>query len=134
MLLGSAMWIDDEELIEKLQQLSAACIVVKKQGRNLKKLEPLAALNERTPGVPVRAFSALSGLAPRVDGQPNVVGPCSPMFDGTVPTIRTLGFRRIGDLVPIVHAKLALLGHLWWHDEDAEGQVADVIGFEGQRL
>lgn len=137
MLLGSAMWIDDEELIQKLQQLSAACIVVTKQGRkpkDLKKLQPLAALNELTPGVPNRAFSALSGLAPRINGQPTVVGPCSPVYDGTVPTIRMIGFRRMGDQVPIVHAKLALLGHLWWHDEDAEGGVSDVIGFEGQRL
>jgi hypothetical protein len=32
-LLGSAMWINDEELIAKLGSLSAACIVVRKQGR-----------------------------------------------------------------------------------------------------
>ncbi len=36
MLLGSAIWIDDEELIEKLQQLSAACIIVTKQGASRK--------------------------------------------------------------------------------------------------
>lgn len=37
-------------------------------------------------------------------------------------------------MVPIVHAKLALLGHLWWHDEDALGYVDDVIGFRPRRL
>jgi hypothetical protein len=31
--------------------------------------------------------------------------------------------------VPLMHAKVALLGELWWHDEDALGHVADVIGF-----
>ncbi len=140
-LLGSAMWINDEELIDKLGQLSGACIVVTKQGRkphDLKKLEPLAALNQRTPGLPVRAFSSLTGLAPKVDGQPLTVGPYSPVYEETVPTIRTLGFRRLPGPVesspPIIHAKLALLGHLWWHDEDGEGGVADVVGFEGRRL
>lgn len=31
-LLGSAMWINDEELISKLDELAGACIVVTKQG------------------------------------------------------------------------------------------------------
>jgi len=53
-----------------------------------------------------------------------------------VPTIRTLGFRRSPTVSypPLVHAKLAVLGHLWWYDEDAEGTVTDVVGFEARRL
>ena len=36
---------------------------------------------------------------------------------------------------PIIHAKLALLGHLWWHDEDdSPAGVADVTGFQPFRL
>ncbi|HSF60808.1 MAG TPA: hypothetical protein VLA69_03880, partial [Gaiellaceae bacterium] len=31
-------------------------------------------------------------------------------------------------------AKLALLGHLWWHDEGPLGHVEDVIGFKAKRL
>jgi hypothetical protein len=31
-ILGSAMWINDDELIRKIGALSAACIVVSKQG------------------------------------------------------------------------------------------------------
>lgn len=140
-LLGSAMWINDEELIDKLGELSAACIVVTKQGRRsheVKRLGPLAELNERTPGIPVQAFAALTQLAPKVGGKPAVVGPYSPMYDGTVPTIRTLGFRQLPGPVesspPILHTKLALLGHLWWHDEDGVSGVADVVGFEARRL
>jgi hypothetical protein len=90
-LLGSAMWINDQQLIDKLGELSAACVVVSKQGwrpRELRKLEPLAALNEQTPGMPIQAFSALTGLAP------TVVGPYSGTYDGSIPTIRTLGFRK----------------------------------------
>jgi len=124
-LLGSVMWINDEGLINKLGELSAACIVVTKQERRSRRqLAPLAELKERTPGMPVRAFSALTGLAPKVEGKPAVVGPYSPMYDGSVPTIRTLGFRTqpgSQGTPPILHAKLALLGHLWWHDEDGLG-------------
>jgi hypothetical protein len=32
-----------------------------------------------------------------------------------------------------MHAKLALLGHLWWHDEGELG-VEDVTGFAPRRL
>jgi hypothetical protein len=138
-LLASSIWIDDTELIDKTGELSSACIVVSKQGRKpreIRKLEPLAALNKRTPGMPVQAFSALTDLAPKEDGKPTVVGPYSRPYEESIPTIRTLGFRkgRDNDSPPILHAKLALLGYLWWHDEDALGHISDVFGFEAQRL
>jgi hypothetical protein len=134
---STTMWIDDPELINKLGELSGASIVVTKQGREpgkLRKLEPLHELNERTPGLPIRAFAALSGLAPKLDGKPVVVGPYDPMDDGVVPTIRTLGYRKLEDFPPIMHAKLVLLGYLWWHDEGPLGHVEDVIGFTPRRL
>jgi hypothetical protein len=135
-LLGSAIWIDDPELISKLGELSGASIVVTKQGRSASKLEPLRALNERTPGLPIRAFASLGGLAPKVDGQPAVLGPYDPIDEGVVPTIRTIGYRKLRnrDMPPFIHAKLALLGNLWWHDEGALGHVEDVIGFTPRRL
>jgi len=134
-MLGSAMWIDDDRLLGKLEALSAACIVVTKQPRNASNLGNLQSLNDRTPGLPAAAFHDLAQLAPMTDGKPVVIGPNSSMGDWAVPTIRTLGFRRVDQrLAPIIHAKLGLLGHLWWHDEDGSGHVADVIGFEPQRL
>lgn len=94
----------------------------------------MAALNERTPGMPIRAF-AESGLAPRVDGKPAIVGPYTRTDDAMVPTIRTLGYRRLDRRQPpIIHAKLALLGHLSWQDEGPLGHVEDVIGFTPRRL
>jgi hypothetical protein len=54
-LLGSALWIDDLELIHKIGELASACIVVSKQGRKpreIAKLGPLAKVNEHTPGMP----------------------------------------------------------------------------------
>ena len=137
-LIASSMWIDDKELIDAIGQLAAASVIVRKQPRrptDLRKLEPLDDLNQRTPGMPIRAFSALSGLAPTVDGEPALIGPYDRPDHTVVPTIRTLGWRKTGnENVPILHAKLALLGHLWWHDEDGLGMVSDEIGFRARRL
>lgn len=139
-LLGSSVWIEDGGLIDKISDLYAACIVVKKQGQKPKevaKLAKLTVLNKQTPGMPVQAFSTLSGLAPKVDGTAVTVGPDDAYpYEGSIPTIRTLGFRPRGnnDRPPIPHAKLALLGHLWWHDEGALDHDDDVVGFDARRL
>lgn len=136
-LLGSAMWLDDAELIDRLDRFTGACIVVTKQGRNasqLRRMQTLKGVNERTTGLPARAFPDLSAMAPREAGKPVVIGPGDPMGDWHLPTVRTLGFRRRGDLPPIMHAKLAILGHFWWHDEGALGHVEDVFGFTAKRL
>lgn len=138
-LLGSAMWIDDPELIEKLGLLSGASIVITKQTRTesqLRRLERLHEVNERVPGLPTRAFVGMSGVALKVGGQPLVVGPYDAIDDAVVPAIRTLGYRKLNytDHPPVLHAKLALLGHLWWHDEGPLGHVEDVIGFTPRRL
>jgi hypothetical protein len=137
-LLGTAMWIDDDELIGKLTELSGACVVVTKQPRtkrDLKKLERLAAVNEQTPGLRVGAFPALSDIAPKVGDKPRLVGPYDRIGEDIMPTIRALGFRRKGGpLVPIMHAKLAILGEFWWHDEGALGEVGDFYGFAPARL
>jgi hypothetical protein len=137
-LLGSAMWIDDPELIDKLDELAGASIVVTKQSRRpdkRKSMEPLQWLNDRSPGLPARAFAELIDMGPTFDGEPTVVGPSTNLDSLVVPTVRTLGYRKTGNqLVPIMHAKLALLGHLRWHDEDALGYVDDMIWFTPQRL
>lgn len=137
-LLGSAMWVDDAALIDELRSLQAACVVVTKQGRgdwDREKLRRLQAVNDATPGIPAAAFAELSGLAPRVDGEPTFLGPYVTTDPVRIPTVRVLGFRRTaGAYPPIVHAKLALLGQLWWHDEGAAGEVTDVIGFSPERL
>jgi hypothetical protein len=131
-VLGSAMWINDPELMGKIEELAGACIVVTKQPRRDKhgKRQPLRELNERTPGLPIQAFPALANLAPKLEGAPLVIGPYSRMYEGEVPTIRTLGFR--GGLAPIMHAKLALLGHLWWTDDGELGE--EFTGFRPRRL
>jgi hypothetical protein len=134
-LLGSAMWIDDDELISKLEALAGACVVVTKQRFEKPELTRLREASERTPGMPARPFPYLGGLAPKLDGKAALVGPFSEFEDAVLPTFRVLGYRKRGRrLVPIVHAKLALLGHLWWDDEGPLGHVEDVIGFTPRRL
>lgn len=133
-LLGCAPWITDAKFIETLRKLAGACVVIQK-AHDLRKQESLHKLNEQTPGLPIEAFAALSGLAYRVDGERRVMGPYDRMGEEYVPTIRTIGYRtRGGSLVPILHAKLVLLGHMWWHDEGPLGHVDDVIGFKAKRL
>jgi hypothetical protein len=139
-LIGVSPWLTDPELLGKLKELTAACIVITKQGRSKRDLEQLPELHElnaATPGLPVEAFPELVELAPHVDDKPVLVGPYDRLGELVIPTIRTLGFRRQASgsgYVPLMHAKLALLGELWWHDEDALGHVADVTGFSARRL
>jgi hypothetical protein len=42
------------------------------------------------------------------------------------PSVRTIGFRKKADLVPILHTKIVLLGKMWWHGEDGLGGVAEI--------
>ncbi len=64
-----------------------------------------------------------------------MVGPHSPLPELRIQSIRSIGFRKTGGQpVPILHAKMFVLGHLWWHDEDGSPGVADVIGFTPKRL
>lgn len=146
-LLGCAMWMDDPELLDELAALEAACVVVSKQSRDRSvqppnlpyKLRRLDDLNARAPGIPVCYFPQLEELTSLVGGKPPVVGPgwSLPDEDSVIPTVRTIGFRKgagnNGLMPPILHAKLALLGRLWDHDEDDFGP-ADVTRFTPKRL
>lgn len=96
-LLASTLWLDDPKVIAHLGSLSSACVVITKQPRPKAARDKLAALrecNKNAPGFPARAFSALTELAPLVDGRPQVIGPMSAMPDLIIPTVRTLGFRK----------------------------------------
>ena len=71
-LLGSAPWIDDEELLAKLGHV-AACIVMTKQTRDRRQRPKLARLHEtnaQTSGMPLQALVRLGGMAPKEEGKP----------------------------------------------------------------
>jgi hypothetical protein len=117
-LIGVSPWLTDPELLGKLKELTCACVVITKQGRSKRDLEQfpeLHKLNAATPGLPVEAFPELVELAPHVDDKPVTVGPYDRVGELVIPTVRTLGFRHEASgsgYVPLIHAKLALLGEL----------------------
>jgi len=139
-VLGCAMWMDDPELIDVLDRMTNVCVVVRKQTRkryqqpDVAKLKALA----ETGGLSQRAFPELAELAPRgEDGAPAMVGPFGPDHsDGVISAVRELGFRSVAKqkFVPIVHAKVMLVGELWWHDEHPSGYSADLMGFRPHKL
>ncbi|GAA2752992.1 hypothetical protein [Kitasatospora cinereorecta] len=137
-LLGGFMWLDDQELLDRISAFPAACVVITKQQRGKyqqARIDKLKLLAEQGPGFPARALPELADMYFREDGQPPVVGPGSHLPSPRIPTLRTIGYRKAGnELVPILHTKMVLLGELWWHDEDPLGGAADVIGFRPQRL
>lgn len=139
-VLGCALWMDDPDLMDVLSRISNVCVVIRKQDRNRYR-QPDAgavlALAEQH-GLPQYAFPQLADLAPRGhDGLPALLGPFDRLpIDATVPAVRELGFRKAKKHrhVPTVHAKLLLVGELWWHDEHPEGYADDITGFRPTRL
>lgn len=137
-LLGAFMWLDDEELLERIVAFPHACVVVTKQQRSKfqqPKVDRLKGFVERGAGFPARGLPELAHLLFRENGKAPVVGPGSDVAAPQLPMVRTIGYRRDGKhMVPILHTKMVLLGDLWWHDEDSLGHVTEVIGFRPQRL
>jgi hypothetical protein len=137
-MLGAFLWVDDAELLQRIAEFPSACVVVSKQPRgkyHAERLRKAAEAVKDAAGFPAWAFSELEELRFHQDGKAPVLGPTSPQERIRLPALRTLGYRKTGNhLVPILHTKMLLLGELWWHDEDALGGVADVIGFTPHRL
>jgi hypothetical protein len=137
-VLGCAMWMDDAAFMETLGACNSVCVVVTKQPqdrRSEQKYEPLRRFAETAEGLAQEAFPELAELAPLRGGAPLVVGPGTPSWHGGIPPVRELGFRKVNDrLVPIVHAKLALVGQMRWTDEHPSGHLVDEIYFAARRL
>lgn len=138
-VLACAMWMDDPELIDALGQMANVCVVITKQTRrNLArtKAEALWRLAE-SGGLAHAAYPELGEYAPGQEGGPLVVGPGTPNWsdDTDIGAVREVGFRRVkGRLVPIVHAKIALLGSMNWTDEHPSGHYVDGLFFVPERL
>jgi hypothetical protein len=139
-LLGCSPWVSDEKLLALIEKLPGACIVISKQPRTAGgqvTVERLRKLNERTSGIELRALSGLGDMAPKVGGQPRMIGPSDTIHDEgeSLSTFRTFGWRKTGrDRPPIAHAKLALLGNICWTDEGPTGEVVDHVWFSPRRL
>lgn len=133
------MWMDDSDLIAALRQMANVCIVVTKQqqykykGESFERLVALA----RDHGLTQEAYPELHELAVPQEGKPLIIGPGTPPWwkEEGIPAVREVGFRKAGkQLVPIVHAKIALLGDLIWTDEHPSGYLTDELRFVPKRL
>lgn len=137
-VIACAMAMDDRELLAELRRCESTCVIVTKQEQRRYGKEAFQRLEEHAAnaqGLAQSAFSELAELAPTSNGKPVVVGPYGPPLDGDVPAVRELGFRKVNDkLVPIVHAKMALVGDMCWTDEHPSGHVVDDIFFVPRKL
>jgi hypothetical protein len=139
-LLGCSPWVNDHKLIEAIEALPGACIVISKHPRTAggkAAAKRLREVNERTDGIELRALSGLGDMAPKLAGQPRIIGPYDSIHGecASLSTFRTIGFRKTGrDRPPIAHAKLALLGNICWTDEHPTGHVDDYVWFSPRRL
>lgn len=139
-MLGCSPWANDHKLIDAIAALPGACVVISKHPRTpggKSAADRLREVNQRTNGIELRALSGLSEMAPKVAGQPRLIGPYDRIQDddASLSTFRTIGFRNTGrDRPPIAHAKLALLGNICWTDEHPAGHVDDYVWFSPRRL
>jgi hypothetical protein len=138
-VLGCAMWMDDPDLIEALGEMANVCIVVTKQPKQTllrPKVNPLRHLAASS-GLAHEAFPELADYAPHVAGEPLTVGPHTPNWaaQSQIGAVREVGFRKVGgQLVPLVHAKMALLGRMHYSDEHPSGYIVEELSFVPERL
>lgn len=115
-MLGAFAWLDDNRLLERIASYPYACVTFTKQPRPFPphKLTRLQEVLNRGRGFSAAALRGLETLTPLDDlGQPQMVGPHSPTPNYMFRPLRTLAYRRVGGkLVPLLHAKLMLLGEL----------------------
>lgn len=137
-VIGCAMAMDDHDLLTELRRCESSCVVVTKQEQRRYGKDAFQRLEEHAAdaqGLAQSAFPELADLAPTLNGEPLIVGPYGPTVDGDVPAVRELGFRKVDNqLVPIVHAKMALIGDMCWTDEHPSGHVVDHIFFVPRKL
>jgi hypothetical protein len=137
-LLACSPWVNDDKLLLAIEDLPGACVVISKHPRTAggqAGADRLREVNQRTNGIELRALSELAEMAPKVGGEPLVIGPYGTDGDVSLSTFRTIGYRKTGRArPPIVHAKLALLGNICWTDEHPSGHIDEYIWFSPRRL
>jgi hypothetical protein len=105
--IGCVPWLTDDDVIDRLLQLSACCVVVDKAGL----LDARLVDHDRSfPNV----LPGLQMTTPAADGAPTLLGPSSPMPEHEVGPLRVLGWGKDAGkgFKPLLHAKLLVLGEL----------------------
>jgi hypothetical protein len=135
-MLGAFMWLDDPQLMERIASFHSACVAFTKQPRmKPEKRARFREVLERSRGFPAYALPELEWLLPLDDdGQPPVVGAGTSKPGVRPPSLRAVGYRKSGGrLVPILHAKLMLLGELIWYEDEDYG-TGEFLRFRPERL
>jgi hypothetical protein len=138
-MLACSPWFTHGGLLDAIAKLKGACVVVGKRAESREELRIVARMrkfNQANRGLRVRELSGLWYMElPDEDGGRRLIRPGDQEYsDHVLPTFRTVGHRATGDRSPqLMHAKLALLGHLWWYEDDEHG-CGFIHGFRPKRL
>ena len=105
--IGCVPWLTNDDVIDRLLQLSACCVVLDK-GAGLP-----ARLVNHDRSMP-NVLPRLQMTTPAVDGAATLLGPGSPMPEHDIGPVRLLGWqeREGKGMKPLLHAKLLVLGQL----------------------
>jgi hypothetical protein len=131
-VIGCVPWVNHERLTAALASMGACCIVMDKGAKDSgaasalhKNGRPIWA--EHLPGFDEVGYIEPDGTRPMITPhgmqgrQVEALGP-----------VRRAGYRG-GKQLPLLHAKLLVLGESWWFDNDEEGPWGPQYGFRPQR-
>lgn len=106
--IGCVPWLTNPEVVDRLLNLSACCIVIDKGRFQV----PSKLLRRADLGFP-NVLPGLRDRMPAVDGTPLLVGPSTPReaTEYALGPVRVAGYRRKRK-TPLVHAKLLVLGEI----------------------
>jgi hypothetical protein len=124
-ILGCAPWLTDEQLVDRLLRFGSSCIVINKPDLGTGQHAQVRRLYDEGHGFPAEALPAFHSLAPSQGGKPAVLGPYSenPARQG-FKSVRVAGISKSQpSAVPLVHAKLLLLGEA----REGEGDFGEQV-------
>lgn len=144
-VLGCTPWLTDEAVVDRLVRFTECCIVINKPESTPNHLsvvnDQTERLRESGPGWfrDVLPGISSSSMAPKVDDKPVMVGPAGPYTDDEPPTVfesvRVAGMRKGSrGTIPLVHAKLVLVGLVHWTDDHPSGYAVEQWSFEPRQL
>ena len=130
-VLGCSPWLTDRDTVDRLLAFGASCIVINKPGQVRVESGEVTRLHDEGPGFPAEALPDFMWLAPRGEGGQPVLGPFDDSPRAPFRSVRVAGISRQDGTVPLVHAKLLLLGEI----TESEGEFGEpVVYFTPSRL
>jgi hypothetical protein len=109
--LGCVPWLTNYRVASALARMSACCIVVNKGGAS----HTVSSRLRKCGGFP----NVLANLRDKVpDADAVVLGPTGRLPEYDLGPLRIAGWQREGEGTPLLHAKLLVLGHLVWGEDD----------------